>query len=220
MHSTTFHPTLIGTGKIFPPAIESMDWIGYHGTSGYYSADIERDGFLLTKPLPVDDLKRLVNIAVQHGEDASDVQGFIELRSMSFTPTSELAIFYVRPESFGGQGLLLATRLIDALFQKHAAKLATDDTAHLTTMRDRIALIRAERPVIYAVNFAGLKRISFDKLTLSIHVFEPIPASALVAKIVIDHPVDYASIDVRRHNDALRTIFRSPGYHYIKQLAS
>ena len=220
MQTTTFHPTLIGTGKIFPTAIESMNWIGYHGTSSHYSGDIEKDGFILTKPIPVEDLQRLVKIAVQHGEDGGSVQGFVQLKSMSFTPTSELALFYVRPDSFGGQGLLHATRLIDALFQKHAAKLATDDVTHLTAMRDRIAVIRAERPVVYAVNLAGLKRISFDKLTLAIHVFEPIPVSALVAKIVIDQPVDYASISVKWHNEALRTILRSPDYHYIKEIAS
>jgi hypothetical protein len=135
MQSIIFDPTLIGTGRIFPPAIESLDWIGYHATSSYYSFDIESAGFLLKKPLPVDDLERLVRIAVRYEEDGSDVNGFIQLRSISFTPLSELALYFVRPDSFGGQGLLHITRLINTLYQKHAAQFTTDEAAHLTAER-------------------------------------------------------------------------------------
>ncbi len=218
MLATPFDATLIGTGKIFSPGIEATDWIGYHATSSYYSADIDTNGLQQKKPLPVEDLEHLVDIATRHGEDGSDVSGFIELRSLSFTPTSELALFYVRPESFGGQGLLHVTRLIDALLHKHVTALTPDERAHLIHMQKQIALIRSQLPVIYAVNLVGLSPMAFGKHTLVVYIYAPIPQERLVAKMLIDKPVDYATIDVKAHNNALRAIFRAPGTHYIKQM--
>jgi hypothetical protein len=215
-----FDPTLLGTGKIFPPAIESMDWIGYHATSSYYSADIDTNGFLLKKPLPNGDLERLVSIAVAHGEDASDVSDFIRLASVSFTPISELALFFARPESFGGQGLLHVTRIMDALIQRKAAQLSEDETSHLQDLSERIALIRAAPPVIYAVTLAGLERTIFGKHTLAYHAYVPVPAERLLAKMMIDQVVDCSRLDIKGHNKSLRMILQSPGSHYLKQIAS
>ena len=59
------------------------------------------------------------------------------------------------------------TKLLDTLYQKHAAQFTTDEAAHLTAVRDHIALIRGEPPVIYAVNLAGLQRMTFSKTTLA-----------------------------------------------------
>ncbi len=221
MQLITFDPALIGTGgRIFPPTIESVDSIGYHGTSSYYSSDIDKNGFLLTKPLPPADLKRLVSIADKYREDGGDVRDFINLKSISFTPVSELALFYVRPESFGGQGLLHVTRLIEQLFQRYADQLTADETAHLTAMRGCMELIRQAQPVIYGVDIKLLQRKNFGRVTLAYHVYEAIPTSALVAKMVIDQPVDYATIDEKEHKQALRTSLYSAGHHYFKEIAS
>ena len=215
-----FDPTLIGTGRIFPHAIESMEWIGYHATSSYYASDIESSGFLLKKPLPVEEVERLMQIAVNHGEDVNDVQGFIQLASASFAPLSEMALFYTRPESHGGQGLLHVTRLIELLIQKHATALDPTETADLTGLQGRIALIRARPPVIYAVNLSGLTRITYGKITSAVHVYENVPAERLLGKMIIVQPVNYTTIDMKTHTQALRNILNSPGPHYIKQIAS
>jgi hypothetical protein len=219
MHSIPFDPSLIGTGRIFPPAIESADGIGYHGTSSYYASEIDSGGFSQVKPIPVDDLQRLVTIAVAHKADPDDVKGFLQLKSLSFTPLSELALYFVRPDSFGGQGLLHVTRLLDTLTEKHAAQISTDDAAHIAAVRERIHRIRQAPPVIYAVNLAGLKPMTFGKSsTLATHVYQPIPAAALVAKMIIDKPVDFARIDSKALHQTIRNILYSSGYHYIKQL--
>jgi hypothetical protein len=219
MQTISFDSNLVGTGQIFPPSIEDLDWIGYHGTSSYYSPVIDSNGFLLTKPVPAAHLQRLVSIADHYREDASDAQGFIQLQSISFTPTSELALFYVRPESFGGQGLLHVTRLIDILFKKYVERFTAYEAAELAAMRDRMVVIRKVEPVIYAVNLAALKRKTFGRGTLAFHIYEAIPVEALVAKMVIDQAVDYAGIDEKGHKQALRILY-SPGNHYIQQIAS
>ena len=218
MMTVTFDPTFIGTGRIFPASIESTDWIGYHGTSSYYSADIDTSGFQQKKPLPVADLEHLVNIASLHGEDASDVNGFIRLQSLSFTPISELALFFVRPDSFGGQGLLHVKVLIDALFQKHATALSSEEKAHMTAVEGQIALIRSQQPVIYAINLQGLTRMDFGRLTLAIRVCESVPPERLVAKMQIDKAVEYDAIDVKGLRKKISTILTLPEAHYIKQL--
>jgi hypothetical protein len=215
-----FDPTLIGTGRIFPPAIESIDWIGYHATSSYYASDIESGGFLSKKPLPVADLERLVEIGLKYREEVSEVQGFIELASLSFAPLSEMALFYTRPESHGGQGLLHVTRLIEVIIEKDAKQLDPAETDKLTALQGHIALIRAELPVIYAVNLSGLKRITYGKFTSAVHVYEKVPAERLLGKMIIDQPVNYTTIDTKTHTQALRNILSSPGAHYIKQIAS
>jgi len=220
MLAIPFDPTLIGTGKIFSPAVETMGWIGYHATSSHYCSDIEASGFLAKKPLPVVDLERLVEIGLKYREDVSGVQGFIELASLSFAALSEMALFYTRPESHGGQGLLHVTRLIEALNQKHATKLDTAETDDVTALQGHIALIRAKLPVIYAVNLSGLTRITYGKLTSAVHVYEKVPDERLLGKMVIDQPVNYATIDMKAHVQALRNILNSPADHYIKQIAS
>jgi hypothetical protein len=87
-------------------------------------------------------------------------------------------------------------------------------------VRERIALIRAEPPVIYVVSLAGLQRMTFSKTTLAVHVYSEVLPETLVAKMIIDQPVDYAKIDVKGHNQALRTVLYSAGNHYIKQIAA
>jgi hypothetical protein len=112
------------------------------------------------------------------------------------------------------------TRLIDILFKKYGERITADEAAHLAAVRDRVTVIRKVEPVIYAVNLAALKRKTFGRGTLAFHIYQAIPVEALVAKMVIDQPVDYAGIDEKGHKQALRTLLCSPGNHYIKQIAS
>lgn len=219
MQIINFDPTLIGAGKLFPPAVESLPWIGYHATSSYYSNDIDATGFVQKKLLPVEDPHHLVTIAVRHGLDGGDVTDFLQLSSLSFTPISELALYFGRPESLGGQGLLHVTRLIDALLEKRAVELSPDEAAHLTSVQDSIARIRAVPPVIHAVNLDELKPMHFGRVSLAYHVSTAVPVERLIAKIVIDQAVDYLTIDVKGHNQSLRNLLYSPHAHYIKQIA-
>jgi hypothetical protein len=133
---------------------------------------------------------------------------------------SEMALFYSRPESHGGQGLLHVSRLMELLTQKHAAALNPAEADALTALQERIALIRAKLPVVYAVKLLGLTRIVYDKFTHAVHVYEQLQPDRLLSKMIIDQPVDYTMIDMKAHTQALRNIMTSPGNHYIKQIAS
>jgi hypothetical protein len=106
------------------------------------------------------------------------------------------------------------------LIRSTLPKLDTAETDDLAALQGHIALIRAKLPVIYAVNLSGLTRITYGKLTFAVHVYEKVPAERLLGKMVIDQPVNYATIDMKAHIQALRNILISPGDHYIKQIAS
>jgi len=142
------------------------------------------------------------------------------MKSLSFSPISEIALFYARPQSAGGQGLLHVKNLIDELMEKKASELDDADSTHLRSMLDTITKIRAEAPVIYAVNVKGLAPIEFQKATKAIHVFCAVPPERVLAKMVVDKPVDYAGIDIKKYKRRLTDILQSPGNHYIKSIAS
>ena len=211
-----FDHALVGTGRVFPEHIEQADWIGYHGTSSFYAAQIESNGFSLVKPLPGADVDLVVDLTRRLGLDWQRVDGFKELRSISFSPISEVALDYSRPHSLGGQGVGYVSDAVDEVLSAHATKIGAEEGQRLAGIRDMIDLIRLSPPVIYAVDLRGLPTARYQKLTTGIYVYEPIPAARIKAKLNVSSPVDYSRVDARKHRDGLRALAASATPHFTK----
>lgn len=207
---------LVGTGRVFPDHIEQADWIGYHGTSSFYASQIEANGFSLVKPLPAADVDRVVELARRLGLDWQRVDGFKELKSISFSPVSEVALDYSRPHALGGQGVGYVRDAVDEILSAHSGKISADEGRRLADIRAMIDLIRASPPVIYAVDLKGLPTARFQKLTTGLYVYEPIPASRIKAKLKVSSPVDYSLVNARKHRDGLRALAASATPHFTK----
>ncbi len=209
---------LVGTGRVFPDHIEQADWIGYHGTSSFYSAQIESGGFSLVKPLPSTGVDLVVEIAKRLGLDWERVDGFNQLKSISFSPISEVALDYLRPASLGGQGVGYVKDAIEEILSGHATNIVEAESERLLAMREMIETIRSSPPVIYAVDLQGLASVQYQRLTTGIYAYEPIPASRIKAKLKISSPVNYEKVDARKLREGLRALAASPKPHFTKLL--
>jgi len=208
--------SLIGTGRAFPVHIEQMDWIGYHGTSSFYSDQIESNGFSLVKPLPAAYVDLVVQLAKRFGMDWQVVDGFKELKSISFSPVSEVALDYSKPQSLGGQGVGYVSNAVDEILSVHAEKISQEEGQCLNDIRGAIDKIRSSQPVIYAVDLKGLTTACYQKLTTGIYVYEPIAANRIRAKLSVSSPVNYGLVDARKHRDGLRQLAASATPHFTK----
>ena len=151
----------IGSGKIFPEHIETQDWIGYHGTSSYYSAEIERNGFSQAKSIAEADIHMVIEMLQREGIDASKVQGFKSLSSISFSPISEICLAYCHPMALGGQGVGYLKEAIDSLLAKHSDSIDPEEFEKLKSINNKISEIRLSEPIIYAVYLQNLSRIQY-----------------------------------------------------------
>jgi hypothetical protein len=207
---------LVGTGQVFPDHIEQADWIGYHSTSSFYSAQIESNGFSQMKPLPAADIDLVIELARRLGLDGDGVAGFKELKSISFSPVSELALDYSRPQSLGGQGVGYVRHAVDEILSKHGEQLDASEALQLAGIRDMIEVIRSGPPVVYAVDLKGLTTVRYQRITTGLYVYEPIPAARIKAKLNVSSPVDYSLINARKHRDGLRALASSITPHFTK----
>lgn len=208
--------SLVGSGHVFPAHIEQTDWIGYHGTSSFYSDEIESNGFSLVKPLPAADVDLVVELAKRLGMDWERVDGFKQLRSISFSPISEVALDYSRPHSLGGQGVGYVSDAVDEILMAHAEEISGVESQRISDIRGTIDKIRSSPPVIYAVDLQGLTTVSYQKLTTGVYVYEPIPANRIRAKLTVSSPVNYEMVDAKSHRAGLRQLAASSKPHFTK----
>ncbi len=219
METFDIEQSRVGTGKIFPARIEEMDWIGYHGTSSAYSARIEAEGFKLEKPIPIEDIDFVIAMAYKVGVDASGAAGFKHLKSISFSPISELALSYSQPKSLGGQGLEFVRAAADRVVSGHGSEVDPEDSARLVRILAEVGAIRTADPVIYAVNLQGLGMAQYQTVTKAVHIYQAIPPERIVAKVRVSSRVDYSLINADRHKEAINIMYWSNRRHYIKELA-
>lgn len=211
---------LVGTGRVFPDHIEQMDWIGYHGTSSFYAAQIESDGFsTMAKPLPAADINLVVDLTRRLGLEWERVDGFRQLKSISFSSVSEIALDYSRPESLGGQGVGYVSDAVNQIMKDHVGQISSIEAAQLQGIRGTIDAIRSSDPVIYAVDLKGLTRTQFQRVTAGIYVFEPIPPGRIMAKLRVSSPVNYALINAKGLREGIRQLSRSSNPHFTKLVA-
>jgi hypothetical protein len=218
METFDFDISLVGTGRVFPEQIEKADWIGYHGTSSYYSPRIERDGFLREKPISIDDIDLVIDLSSKFGIDNESTRGFKTLQSLSFSPIAELALSYARPQSLGGQGVGYVRALAERVVAEYADELTDEERRRLGEIVALVDNVRAQDPVIYAVDLEGLSPMEYQTLTRAVHVFTAIPPERIRAKICVKGNVDYALIKVKNHRDFLQQVFWSSKPHYIKRI--
>lgn len=181
---------------LFPRDLEGRDWLGYHGTSSAYSAGIEAEGFTRTKPLPMDAVALVEELAIRHPEakaDAFSVGGFRTLGTLSFTADPLLALSYTRPGTLGGQGVGYVLQAAEALLAAKIA-LAAPDRKRLEDLVSRIREIRTGVPVVYAVDLRGLQRSNYDTGTAGVYVHQWIPPRRILAKALVDPGLDFAAL--------------------------
>lgn len=207
------------SGRVFPESIEGMDWVGYHGTSSAYSSRIESAGFERVKPLSDFDIDLVAALAARHGSDPDgSVAGFKTLGSISFSPSSALALAFAQPGKSGGQGVGFVRAQAAALCETHRESLSKDEIASLERIVAHIDGIRAATPVIYAVDLRGLELARFQTSTAAVHVYGEIPPVRLIAKALVPEGIDHAAIDQRALRDNIRAFYRSQSAHWICQL--
>ncbi len=210
----------VGTGLVFPAQVEQMDWIGFHGTSSYYSPQIESDGFSnMAKPLAAEDVKLVVDLARRLGLDWERVDGFRQLKSISFSSVSEIALDYSRPNSLGGQGVGYVSDAVNQIIEDHFDQISSIEAAQLQSIRATIDAIRSSDPVIYAVDLKGLTRTQFQIITAGIYVFESIPPVRIIAKLRVSSPVNYDLINAKALREGIRQLARSREPHFTKLMA-
>ncbi|MBP2302451.1 hypothetical protein [Azospirillum picis] len=208
-----FDPATVGTGKIFPNEIEAQDWIGYHGTSSFYSDNIENGGFSNTKPVPEELLDALKQTLQKYGMDHSGIDSFKKLRSVSFSPVSELCLSYCSASKLGGQGLGIISNAINALRDK---PLKDEDRELADKIDNIIKEIRSRHPVIYAVNLKGIQRQRYDSVTKAVLVHEAITPDRIIAKLIINYDITSLPIDENAIKMQIGRIFHGAADHYIK----
>ncbi|MCA8274362.1 hypothetical protein LGN17_17865 [Burkholderia sp. AU30280] len=212
--------TLIGTGTIFPNSIEGRDWIAFHCTSTYYAPAIEANGFSSTKPIDPNDLALLQTLSKRCGVDTSGVDGFLALRTISFSPVAELALCYSDPATRGGQGLKFVNAVANELLTNHAPALDNQERARLNDILGLIATIQNSDAVIYAVDFQGLDKsmAHYDSVLKTIKATAALPPDRIVARLLIPGVVNCASINQTAHRERLQRIFWSPQRHFLKEM--
>lgn len=216
--SYNLSPSSIGSAPLFPAVIENNDQIGYHGTSSHYSNDIEANGFAQKKPISSSDIDLVISIGTRLLLDASGISGFKSLTSISFSPISELALYYAQPSSLGGQGLYFVTKAIDEILQNNSGNVTQNEMAHVLRIKNEISAIRSADPVVYAVDLGWVASIEYDVLTKGIKVWEGVAASKIVGKLIVPNNLNYGTIDTKAHKAKLDRIRWSSAPHFIKAL--
>lgn len=216
--SYNLNPNSIGNGLLFPATIEENEKVGYHGTSSYYSSDIEANGFIQKKPIPAADIDFIISLGNRLSKDTSGASGFKSLKSISFSPLSELALFYAQPRSLGGQGLAFVQEVVLSLLNDTSGNIQPNEILEFTRIANVINAIRSADPVVYAVCLSGVSKISYDVLTKSIKIFESIPASQIRGKLLVPKTINYSSIDTKKLYGKLHNIRFSSATHFIKTI--
>ena len=216
--SYNLNPSSIGNGHLFPATIENNEKIGYHGTSSYYSSDIEANGFIQKKPIPTADIDYIISIGNRLSIDTSSASGFKSLQSISFSPLSELALFYAQPRSLGGQGLAFVHQVVLSLLKDASGNIQPDEILEVTRIGNVINARRSADPVVDPVDLSGISKISYDVLTKGIKVFESIPASQIRGRLLVPKNINYSSINTKKLYDKLHNIRFSSAPHFIKTI--
>ena len=216
MQEYEFDLSSLGSGQIFPREISDQDWIGYHATASYYSKDIETNGFESRKIFSDEKLDLIVSYAGKIGMDYSAVNGFRQLRSISFSPLSELCLSYSNPDSLGGQGVGFVNNLSKEILANEKLNIGANETKTIQSIIDKISNIRSTLPIVYAVNLSGLERIIFDKFTKAMHVYEKVTPDRLIAKMPVKDPMLHKSVDIKAMRNQIDKLVQS-GY-YITQI--
>lgn len=194
------------TGQVFPAAIQSRDWVGYHGTASAYSARIEREGFLRSnRPIADEDIDFVAEVAARRNADPDGkVAGFKNLGSISFSSSPLVALSYAAPGQGGGQGVGYVHSVARSLIDQHGQSLSADELSRLESLVSRIEAIRQSQPVIYAFDLQGLELARFQNATAAIHVYSDIPPERILAKALVPAGMNHAAIDGRTLRDTIR----------------
>lgn len=126
--------------------------IGYH--SSVYSAcsGIERVGFLPDKIFPLEEHRKLLEIAEVYKIDSLSLQSWFSMWSVTFTRRPEEAIKHIQQGSAGGQGL----KNLTAIIEKLPPELSREEKSFIDCLREKIQRIRTDQPVSYIVDLTDL----------------------------------------------------------------
>jgi hypothetical protein len=205
------------SGEVFPPEVQSRDWVGFHGTASAYSGRIEREGFMRANgPIDDADIDLVTSLAAEHGVDPEQrVAGFKSLNSISFSSSPLVALAYAQHGQSGGQGVGFVLGVAHALIYQHGESLSDENQRGLKSIIANIELVRQSQPVIYAFDLQGLQLTRFQSLTAAVHVYEDVPPTRIVAKALVPDGINHAAIDARSIRDQIRTAYAMRNGHWI-----
>ena len=205
------------SGEVFPPEIQSRDWVGFHGTASAYSGRIEQEGFVRASgPISDADIDLVAGLAAEHGADPDQkVAGFKSLNSISFSSSPLVALAYAQPGQSGGQGVGFILGVAQALIDQHGKSLSEEDQQRVKSIIANIELVRQSQPVIYAFDLQGLELARFQTGTAAVHVYSDVPPARIIAKALVPHGINHAAIDARSIRDQIRRTYAMRSGHWI-----
>ena len=126
--------------------------IGYHSSVRSACAGIEEFGFLPDKIFPLEDHKRLIEMAEAYKVESLDLQNWLDMRSVTFTRRPDAAIKHIQQGSAGGQGL----KNLTAIIEKLSLQVNVEERTFVDYLSKKIQEVRADQPVSYIVDLSDL----------------------------------------------------------------
>lgn len=167
---------LMTTGKLFSDRFEDNSRFAYHGTSSLFADDIETNGFLYPySAVSAEDLNALADsLPAKESDLAERLRQAARPTRLSFAPISYPSIEYAL---MGGQVVKL---------YKQGVNAGGCISPAMQNFLDRLA---GAKPCVYAVDLQDSTELDLVADLLFILSSSAVPASRVVAKMLI--PVDF-----------------------------
>ena len=191
---------LMTTGKLFSDNFEDPSRFLYHGTSTLFADDIERNGFVYPyAAVSAHDLHAMASaLPVEHVDLANTLRNAAARPTrLSFSPISYACLSYAL--SGGGQVVWNYKRGVDA------------GVSASPEMREKLDRLVAAEPCVYAVDFQGGEEVDLCADTLFILSKSAVPASRVVARMLIPADFDQSHFKTLQEMRPLRSARATPG---------
>lgn len=190
---------LMTTGKLFSDRFEDISRFVYHGTSTLFADEIETSGFLYpySAVSPEDLIALADSLPAQESDLAETLRQAVKPTRLSFAPISYASIDYAL--AGGGQVVRLYKRGVDAGGGASPA------------MQERLGRLAGAKPCVYAVDLHESPGLDLAADHLFIFSTSAVPASRVVAKMLIPGDFDISHFKTLQSMRPLLSARNAPG---------
>lgn len=187
------------TGKLFSDRFEDVSRFVYHGTSTLFADEIEANGFLYPySAVSSEELNSLADSLPAEGSRlAETLRQAVRPTRLSFAPISYASIDYAL--TGGGQVVRLYKQGVDA------------GGSPSPSMQERLGRLASAEPCVYAVDLHASEELDLAADQLFILCQSSVPASRVVAKMLIPRDFDMAQFGALQSLRPLRSARSTPG---------
>ncbi len=190
---------LMSTGKLFSDKFEDISRFVYHGTSTLFADDIETNGFLYPySAVSCEELNTLADsLPAVESDLATLLREAVKPTRLSFAPISYAAVDFAL--TGGGQVVRLYKRGVDAGGSASPA------------MQERLVRLAGAKPCVYAVDLHESAGLDLAADHLFIFSKSVVPASKVVAKMLIPSDFDMSQFRALQSMRPLVSARNAPG---------